>query len=162
MQKTLTRFLAVLLAVGGVIGIAIALFMGFTFVKQHWIYIVIVAAFAALFAYSTLVGYRLWKGDPVARKRALLLFASQVPVFTLPGVTYEWYTGLAFKIMGGQVEKTTVLSLGSSINLYLDTRITDVAYGVNIVALLAVGCLLAARSKLAATVAPRESTVQSS
>jgi hypothetical protein len=146
MHKTLTRLLAALLAIGGVIGIAVAVFMGYVLIRQHWIYSLVVAAFAALFAYAAFVGYRLWTGEPAARTRAVLLFASQIPVFTLPSITYEWYTGLAFKIMGGQAEKNTVLSLGSSINLFLDTRITDVAYGVNVVALIAVACLFATRS----------------
>lgn len=155
MQKLGIRILAALLLIGGVIGIAITLYMGYGMLKQHWIYGLVFALFALLFAYSTFIGFRLWQGHPLGRKRAMLLFATQVPVFTLPGVTYEWYTGLAFKIMGGHVEKRTVLGLGSSINFYLDTRITDFAYGVNVVALVALLFLVAQRSHSAFQGAPR-------
>jgi hypothetical protein len=146
MQKAGIRLLAALLVIGGVLGIAIILYMGYGMLQQHWIYGLVFALFALLFAYSTFVGFRLWQGHPLARKRAAVLFATQIPVFTLPGVTYEWYTGLAYKIMGGHVEKNTVLELGSSINFYLDTRITDVAYGVNVVALAALLFLVSTRS----------------
>ena len=146
MQKLGIRILAALLSIGGVLGVVIILYMGYGMLQQHWIYGLVFALFALLFAYSTLVGYRLWKGHPLGRKRAMMLFATQVPVFTLPGATYEWYTGLAFKLMGGHVEKNTALELGSSINFYLDTRITDVTYGVNLVALVALVFLVTARS----------------
>jgi hypothetical protein len=146
MKRTGTRLLAMLLLVGGLVGVAVILYMGYGMLQQHWIYGLVFALFALLFAYSTFVGFRLWRGHPLGRKRAMILFATQVPVFTVPGATYEWYTGLAFKIMGGHVEKNTVLELGSSINFYLDTRITDLAYGVNVVALAALLFLIATRS----------------
>jgi hypothetical protein len=145
MQKIGIRILVALLLIGGVLGIVLTLYMGYGMLQQHWIYGLVFALFALLFAYSTFVGFQLWQGHPLGRKRAMILFATQVPVFTLPGVTYEWYTGLAFKIMGGHIEKSTVLGLGSSINFYLDTRITDIAYGVNVVALVALLFLVVAR-----------------
>jgi hypothetical protein len=154
------RILALLLLVGGVLGVAIALYMGYGMLQQHWIYGLLLALFALLFGYSAFIGFRLWQGHPAGWKRALLLFSTQVPVFTFPGVTYEWYTGLAFKIMGGNVEKNTVLELGSSVNFYLDTRITDVAYGVNVVAVAALIFLVAARSNPAFQRTLRDKAVQ--
>ncbi len=146
MQRFGIRVLSVLLSVGGVVGIGIALFMAYRLVAQHWLYGVLSLLFAALFVYATYVGIQLWRFRTGSWKRALILFLAQIPVFTLPGITYEWYTGISFKLMGGKVDKSTVLELGSSFNFYLDTRITDIAYGVNVVAILAVVVLCLVRS----------------
>ena len=136
------RFLAVLLGVGGLLGIGLGLYLGYQYLQQHWIFIFLVAAFLAVFAWSTLAGARLWRGDERGWKWAIILFVAQIPVLTVPGFSYEFYTGLAIKLLGGNVENNFPLGFGTSINVYLDVRINDLIYGVNLFALGAAVYLL--------------------
>jgi hypothetical protein len=48
--------------------------------------------------------------------------------------------------MGGHVAENFALALGSQAKLYLDTRITDLAYGVNLFACAAAIYLLCRRN----------------
>jgi len=133
-QKFADRLLATCLMVGGVVGVVGVLFMGGNLIRQHWIYGVLLALFVWIFVWSALSGLRLWRGKAGGWKWATILFAAQIPVLTVPGMTYEYYTGLSYKVMGGHVTENIALALGSQAKLYLDTRITDLAYGVNLFA----------------------------
>jgi hypothetical protein len=132
------RILACLLMLGGVLGIGLAFILAYQFLQVHWIYLFLVAGFMALFGWSALTGFRLWRGERRGWKWATILFALQVPVLTVPGLAYEYYTGLAIKLMGGKVGASFSLGLGANAKFYLDTRITDMVYGVNLFALGAV------------------------
>lgn len=131
------RFLAIMLIGGGVAGIAVAFWMGYNFIQVHWVYIVLVAAFLALFVWSTIAGVRLWRGEPKGWKWATILFALQVPVLTVPGISYEFYTGLALKIVGGDPGGNFAFGFGANANFYLGTEITGLVYGVNLIGLVA-------------------------
>lgn len=136
------RFFALLLLIGGVLGIGLSIYMGYTFVQQHWIYLVLVFGFFALFAWSALTGVRLWRDQPRGWKWAKILYAAQIPILTVPGFDYEYYTGIAIKLIGGETDSFFNLGLGASATLYLDTRITGLVYGVNVFALIALAYLL--------------------
>ena len=84
------RVLAILLAAGGVVGIGVGVWMGYTFIQTHWIYGVLVAALLGLFVWSVIAGIRLWRGEPKGWKWATILFALQIPIFTIPGLSYEF------------------------------------------------------------------------
>lgn len=131
------RFLALLLIAGGILGIGLGLYMGYTFVQQHWVYLLLVVGFVVLFSWTTLTGLRLWRNEERGWRWAKILYAAQIPVLTVPGFSYEYYTGIAIKLMGGQADNFLNLGLGASANLYLDTRITGLIYGVNVFAVLA-------------------------
>jgi hypothetical protein len=139
------RTLALLLMVGGVLGVGISIFTAPQFLRMHWIYGVLIAGALFVFVWSALTGYRLWRGEVRGWKWAAILFALQIPILTVPGFSYEYYTGVALQIMGGHVDKTFTFSLGSNANLYLDTRIVDLRYGVNLFAIGATIFLLLRR-----------------
>ena len=128
------KVVATMLVVGGLAGIGIVIYMAYTFLQQHWIYIVLVAGFGWLFVWSAITGVRLWRNDPRGWKWAMILFAAQIPVLKVPGFSYEFYTAASISLMGGHVEQTLPIALGSNIELYLDTRITDLVYGANLLA----------------------------
>lgn len=136
------KFLAFLLTVGGVLGVGISVYLAYTFVQQHWIYIVLAAAFGALFVWTTLTGIHLWQNKPRGWKWGKIVFAAQIPVLTVPGFSYEYYSGIAIKVLGGQADSHFKMEVGANANFYLDTRITDLMYGVNVFALLAFVYLL--------------------
>jgi len=139
------RFLAVLLMLGGILGIGLSVYMGMRMLRIHWVYGVLVAAFLLVFVWSGLSGLRLWRGERRGWKWATILFALQIPILTLPGLSYEYYTGIAIPVMGGHVDKWLTFSVGAEANFYLDTRITDWVYGVNVFALAATVYLLTRR-----------------
>jgi hypothetical protein len=139
------RVLAVVMIIGAVLGIGLSLLMAYRFVPVHWVYGVLVAAFLLLFAWSGVTGLRLWGGDARGWKWAVILFAMQIPVLTIPGLSYEYFTGIALKLMGGNTTQTFTFSLGANASFYLDTAITDLVYGVNLFAVGAVIYLLWAR-----------------
>jgi hypothetical protein len=98
---------------------------------------VFVVGFMAVFAWSVLTGVRLWRGDRRGWKWGLILFMAQIPVLTVPGMSYEFYTGIAIKVMAGHIEDHFQMGFGTYVNAYLDTRITDLNYGVNLFAVAA-------------------------
>jgi hypothetical protein len=143
------RAAAAVLAIGGAVGAAISAWQAPGLVSQHWIYVVIVAALLWAFVWSVVSGIRLWRGEPRGWKWATILFAAQIPVLTVPGMAYEYYTGVAVKLLGGNTDSSFTLGLGATINVYLDTRITDLVYGVNLFAVLVLAYLLWARPRRA-------------
>lgn len=49
--------------------------------------------------------------------------------------SYEFCVGFAIKVVGGNAGLSFPLNLGTSINVYLDTGITDLILGINFFAL---------------------------
>lgn len=148
------RVLALLLMVGGLLGVGLSVVTLARFLRMHWVYGVVFGAILVLFAWTALAGFRLWRGEPRGWKSATVLFAMQVPILTVPGLSYEYYTGLALRLVGGHVDKGLTLSLGSNGNFYLDTRIHDWVYGINLVGLAATVYLLTRRRHYTETSAP--------
>ena len=97
------KALAALLILGGAVGIGIALLVGYQLAQANWAYAGLMALLLALFAWSALTGIRLWRGDPRGWRWAVILFAAQIPVLAIPGFAYEYFTGIAIKLVGGDV-----------------------------------------------------------
>ena len=116
--------------------------MGNTFIQTHWIYGVLVAALLGLFVWSVIAGIRLWRGEPKGWKWATILFALQIPIFTVPGLSYEFYTGLSLKVVGGDTTGNLGLNFGAYADFHLSTQVDGLIYGVNVVALIALIYLL--------------------
>lgn len=146
-----SKFLALLLTLGGVLGMGLSVYLGYTFVQRHWVYVVLAVAFLSLFVWTTLTGIRLWRNDSRGWKWGKILFAAQIPVLTVPGFSYEYYSGIAIKVLGGRVDSNYSMELGANANLYLDTRITDLVYGIN---LFAIGALIYLMAKSKPDIAP--------
>ncbi|HUF71540.1 MAG TPA: hypothetical protein VMR74_01445 [Gammaproteobacteria bacterium] len=136
------KALAVLLMLGGVVGIGIALFAGYQLAQAHWAYGLLMALLLALFAWSALTGVRLWRDDPRGWKWAIILFAAQIPVLAIPGLTYEYFTGIAVKVLGGGVEGPLSFGIGAGANIFVGGAAPELAYGVNLVAVAALAWLL--------------------
>ena len=142
------RVLAFMLLLGGVLGIGVSLYMVVLLFRTQWVHSLIAAPLVLLFAGSILTGFRLWRGRDSGRRWAIILFAMQIPILTVPGFSYEYYTAFSVKIIGGHVDKPVSVSVGSNGNLQvLDPRVTDSAYGLNLVGLAATAYLFARRRK---------------
>ena len=146
------KALAVLLLAGGAVGIGIALLVGFQLAQTNIAYAGLMLLLLALFAWSALTGIRLWRGDPRGFKWAAILFAAQIPVLTVPGFAYEYYTGIAIKLMGGNVESALSFGIGATANVFVGTQTAGAAVGVNLVAIAALALLLWRRPRPAEVV----------
>jgi hypothetical protein len=144
-QTKVAKLLAALLVVGGVTGIGLALWMGYQFIQIQIGFIVLAAAFMALFVWSGIAGIRLWRGEAKGWKWAAISFALQIPVLTVPGLRYEFYTGLSLKLVGGNVKSPFGFNLGAGLEFYLNTEITGLVYGANLFAIAALIYLLRRR-----------------
>lgn len=140
------RGLALLLLVGGALGVGLSLYMATVVLRSSLIAGLIALPVVLLFVGSMVAGLYLWRGRTRGRKWATILFAMQIPILTVPGFSYEYYTGLSVAVLGGHVDKAVSISLGSNGNLQVfDPRVTDSAYGVNLLGLAATAYLVARR-----------------
>jgi len=152
-----TRIFALVLAIGGIIGIAMV-------VEESWIgsgssALARILA-GALFAFALFTGFRLWKGTPFGRKWAAIVFASQIPVLSLTDLNYDWFTGtqLIISISKGadaiRYLNFSLSGIGGGFEFRIGEDLTEYIIGVNLFALVASILLLRAyrafrRSKVA-------------
>lgn len=92
------KIIAFFLVAGGLLGILSSILMGFHFAQQHQNLRVIWAILSvALFAWSILTGVSLWRAMPRGFKWAKLLFALQVPVFSVAMLRMNFLPSSAFE-----------------------------------------------------------------
>lgn len=140
----ITRFLAFLLAVGGVAGIAIFILLA-TQSQTQVALLIFLSLFVLLFAWTALKGVDLWRGKPSGYKWGKILFAAQIPSITIPGFNYEFYTGLNLAVLFGQTDKNYSVNIGSSAALYASPEVVGTIFGVNLLATAALAYLLFSR-----------------
>jgi hypothetical protein len=124
-----------LLAAGGLLGILGSVQMGFHSAQQHDILRVISAIIGiVLFAWSILAGVELWRARPRGFKWAKILFALQIPTFSVAHVVFEFSTLLSFRVMIGSTTHHIGGNIGSSCNIYLLPQSLGFMLGINLVA----------------------------
>jgi hypothetical protein len=77
-----------------------------------------------------------WRGKASGLKWAKLLFAIQVPVFTIERFAYEFSTFFSLRVMIGNTTHHIGGNIGSSSNLNLLPQPLGFLFGINIVAVL--------------------------
>ena len=141
-----TRFFAAMLIGGGIAGIAIAAIVGIKIIQQNGLLIIPMAALAVLFAWAIYIGVRLWQGTPYGRKWAPILFASQIPVLSLPGFKFQWFTGAelgaALQFGGSSTRLGFSANLGANGQFFFGTGVTESVVGVNLFAVVALVLLV--------------------
>jgi hypothetical protein len=90
----------------------------------------------ALFAWCIPTGAALWRGKPNGFHWAKLLFALQIPVFSIARVSYEFSTFFSLRLMIGNTTHYLGANLGSSCNLHLLPQSQGFLFGINIAAVL--------------------------
>jgi len=58
----------------------------------------------------------------------------QIPIFTVPGLHYDYYAGIAVDVMRGHVARPFALALGANASIWLGPSITGFVYGMNLFA----------------------------
>ena len=135
------RVVALLLILGGAFGVGLTIWLDVNLVMSSRMRIfssatAIAGVFILLFGWCVWTGVDLWRGRRQALKFAMILFAMQVPVITVPGFSYALQAGLLFRISilrGGEFD--TGFEFGSGFSFYISSNVQDLAIGVNLVAL---------------------------
>lgn len=136
--RNIYRFVAVLLGVGGLAGIAVCLFLfGKLFSQSAGLAVFLLVVLGSVFTACTWTGFKLWSNEPRAKRWAKILLALQIPTFSIPGFVYEFYTGLSWSIYfdHGDNKFGTYFMLGSSANFELFNSSENLKIGVNLIAI---------------------------
>ena len=87
------------LIAGAILGILASVSLAIGFTHQHRPYPSIVPVVSiAVFAWGMLKGIDLWRGKPAGYRWARILFALQIPAFSVAGFSYEFSTGVSGRI----------------------------------------------------------------
>jgi hypothetical protein len=143
------RFIAFLLIAGGILGILAAVALTAAFMRQHRPYRAVTAiASVAVFGWGAIKGIDLWRGRPQGYRWAKILFALQIPAFSVAGFSYEFSTGISYRIMFGNSNRRFGADIGSSFNLLFSPETEGWMLGVNCIAVAVLAYLMwATRSK---------------
>ena len=137
------RFIAFLLIAGGILGVMLAITLIRNFAHQHQPYRIIVPVISiVVFGWSGLKGIDLWLGKPSGYKWASILFALQVPAFSIARLSYEFSTGMSARILFGHSNRRFGADIGSSLNLLISPEPQGWMLGINFVAIIALIYLL--------------------
>ena len=131
------RVIALILLAGGLLGLlGSALSVHHSFQQHRTVAGVSGIISTALFAWCIPIGVALWRTTPNGFKWAKLLFAIQVPVFSIARLSYEFSTFFSFRFMIGNTTHHLGGNIGSSSNLNWLPQSVDSLFGINIVAVL--------------------------
>jgi len=139
------RVFASLLIVGGLVGVGSSAVLAYRFAPRRWLIAVDSAAFIAIFAWSSAVGLRLWRGDQRGTKWAMALYALQIPALDIHGFKYDYFTGAAILIVHKPDGSPVALDFGADMALMFNGDSGGFVLGVNIIAIAA--CAVIATSK---------------
>ena len=136
------KLVAVLLALGGLVGIIIALTSETAMLSGSGraFNTALMGLFACLFGFSGWTGVDLWRNKPHAFRWAQVLLVAQIPFISFPGFSYFFYTGMMLYLHLTWVARITVgfqLQFGSAIHFGISSAIEGFAFGINLVPVIA-------------------------
>jgi hypothetical protein len=131
------RVFASLLMVGGLIGIGSSAVLAYRVAPLRPLIAVDAAAFIALFAWTSVVGLRLWRGDPRGTKWAIALYALQIPSLEVHGLKYDYFTGVAILVLHNPGGSPVALDFGADMALMFDGDSGGFVLGMNVIAIAA-------------------------
>jgi hypothetical protein len=137
------RLLAPLLAVGGGIGICLFILLALKLAPRDWRILLMITVGIGVFAWSTFVGVRLWRGNAAAITWAKVLFALQIPLFTVHGLNYEYFTGIAAMLRHGPGGTNLSFRIGASLSMEFTPGSQSFMVGANLIAAAALFLLFA-------------------
>jgi hypothetical protein len=132
-----SRALAVLLVSGGLLGISTGVILGLQLLAVSLLMILPVSMLLAVNLWAVVAGIALWRGTARGWKWGSICYAMQIPILAIHGASYEFFTGLALKLMGGEVDKHLSLQFGATFDFFSDITSTSLFYGINLLAVMA-------------------------
>ena len=137
------KLVALLLAVGGIAGVMLSLSAEVRFLSllgDNRMNAVFMGLYAFIFGSSTWIGIELWRKKPSAFKWAQVLLVAQIPTVGFPGFAYYFYTGLTLYLSfstRADVVTGFDFELGSALGFHISRELEGFAWGINLVAILA-------------------------
>lgn len=148
-SSTITRIPAFLLIAGGLIGIGVCLWFGLPQAFDRPTAGAIVLIFLFLYVMAVWKGIDLWRGRREGYRWGLWLFALQIPIVSMPAVTYKFTAGLsaglALIFHPDRLQLKIPFYLGSSFKLNLGGGQPPALIGFNAVAVMALLLLVESR-----------------
>jgi uncharacterized membrane protein len=130
-------FVSILLLGGGLLGLLGAVMMAIQAFQRHQgLRIVSAVLGGVLFGWSIIAGIALWQATRRGFKWAKILFALQIPIFSLGHCVYEFSTFLGLRVEIGNTTRHLGADIGSSSNIYWLPQPAGFLLGVNVVAVL--------------------------
>lgn len=135
------RVFAALLVAGGCAGATIGAWIGLALVARSPFLVLPSLALVALLCWSAWVGVLLWRGSEAGLRWGRRLYASQIPIVSVPGLHVEWYTGLQLGpqlvVDGAKTGPSLAFNIGANAQFHLLSAPDAWILGVNLVAVLA-------------------------
>jgi hypothetical protein len=139
------RIVAFFLLAGGLLGLLGSLSAIYHSVQRHQFLTGISGIVStALFVWCIPAGIAVWRTRLHGFKWAKLLFAIQVPVFSIGRFSFEFSTFFSFRVMIGNAARHIGANIGSSSNLNLLPQSLGFLFGINVVAVLILSYLIRA------------------
>jgi len=142
-RRIVTKLLALMLCLGGLVGIGICLWTYIQIFAQAGMKFSSTAAlfgvFIVIFGWSAWVGVELWQDKPQAYKWAKILFLLQIPTISVPHFAYQFYTALMLGLEFNRDNDKIGLDfqIASSIDFRIARDIDNIILGVNLIAVAA-------------------------
>jgi heme A synthase len=134
------KLVALLLIVGGTVGMLIALWAELQFLEKQFSTYYRTAALMGLYAFifglCTWTGFDLWREKPHAFKWAQILLVAQIPSIAFPGFAYTFYTGFALYFPLSMLASFR-FQLGAVITIDISPEIEGFVFSLNLVAIAA-------------------------
>lgn len=147
-SKTGIRLIALMLIIGGTVGVVISLWLGGRVAREAPGYAPWVLLLLAVFVLVVWTGVALWQGKRWAFIWATILFAAQLPVFVVPALIYQFYTGVYFAILFDRARDAKFnfqFMFGTSLQLHFASSLDHAVLGLNIVPIFVLIYLYSAR-----------------
>ena len=137
------RVVSFLLIAGGILGVMLAVALIRNFAHQHQPYRIIVPVISiVVFVWCALKAIDLWLGKPSGYKWATILFALQIPAFSISRLSYEFSTGASARVLFGHSSRRFGADIGSSLNFLISPEPQGWMLGINFVAVIVLIYLL--------------------
>ena len=148
------KSVALLLVVGGIVGVMISLWAEARFLSllaENRMVAATMGLYAFIFGSSTWIGVDLWRKKPTAFTWAQVLLVAQIPAVGFPGFGYCFNTGLAVYLSYStrpDVASGFEFHLGSMIRFQTSREIDGFAWGINLAAIFALYLLGKSRTSI--------------
>lgn len=148
------KLVSLLLIVGGIGGVAIALWSELKFLQMHAaanLAAALMGAFAVVFGVCTWTGVELWRNRPAAYRWAQILLLAQIPNISFAGFAYYFYTGFTLYLSLNTMPSVLVgfqFELGSAIKILISSETEGFVFGINLVAIAALYLLGKSRTSI--------------
>ena len=84
------------------------------------------------FGWGAFKGIALWRGKPSGYRWARILFALQIPAFSIGRLSYEFSTGISARVLFGHSNRQFMADIGSSLNFLISPEPQGWMLGINI------------------------------